>query len=150
MADVNACKLPDDLAYHVEHNVWVRDNGDGTCDVGMTDIAQTMAGALLHCRPKPAGKTVGEGKSLATVESGKWVGPVKAPFDCAIVAVNKAVEADATLMNKSPYKGGWIVKVKPTAGPAAVAKLVRGEAAVEGFRAYMVDRALESARVLSY
>jgi glycine cleavage system H protein len=137
MAETNNCLLPDDLWYHVEHNVWLKDNGDGSYDLGMTDIAQTLAGALIHCRPKPAGKTIAAGKSLATVESGKWVGPVKAPFDCTIVARNDRVEADATLMNRSPYKQGWIVRVKPTAGEAALAVLQKGQAAVDGFRDYM-------------
>ena len=136
--EVKSCLLPDDLWYHVEHNVWLRDHGDGSYELGMTDIAQTMAGALIHCRPKPAGpKTIAEGKSLATVESGKWVGPVKAPFDCTVVAKNDQVEADAGIMNKSPYKLGWIVRVKPVAGPAALAKLVQGQAAHDGFRDYM-------------
>tara|TARA_B100001029_G_scaffold78684_1_gene64464 strand:- start:1140 stop:1463 length:324 start_codon:yes stop_codon:yes gene_type:complete len=80
MAEVNNCLLPDDLQYHVEFNVWLRDNGDGTFDMGMTDIAQTMAGSVIHCRAKAVGKTVKKGKSIATVESGKWVGPVKTPL----------------------------------------------------------------------
>ena len=42
MAELNNCLLPDDLYYHIEFNVWVRDNGDGMYDVGMTDIAQTL------------------------------------------------------------------------------------------------------------
>ena len=142
MAELKHCMLPDELAYHVEYNVWVKDNGDGTCDIGMTDIAQTMAGAMIHCRPKQAGKGVAEGKSLATVESGKWVGPVKAPFACQIIARNDKVEADATLLNKSPYKNGWIVRVKPDAGAAALAGLVKAEAALEGFRSYMEQHKL--------
>ncbi len=142
MADLNHCILPDDLAFHVEFNVWVRDNGDGTCDIGMTDIAQTLAGALIHCRPKqPGPKAVAAGKSLATVESGKWVGPVKCPFDCTIVARNEAVEKEATVINKSPYKLGWIVRVQP-AKPDALAALARGQAAVDGFRDYMTKNNL--------
>ena len=49
MAEINNCLLPDELQYHVEFNVWLRDNGDGTYDMGMTDIAQTMAGSVIHC-----------------------------------------------------------------------------------------------------
>ena len=79
MAEVNNCLLPDELKYHIEFNVWLRDNGDGSYDMGMTDIAQTMAGSMIHCRPKAMGKKVKKGKSVATVESGKWVGPVKLP-----------------------------------------------------------------------
>ena len=114
MAEVNNCLLPDDLQYHVEFNVWLRDNGDGTFDMGMTDIAQTMAGSVIHCRAKAVGKTVKKGKSIATVESGKWVGPVKTPLTAEIMACNQDVEADATVLNKSPYKQGWIVRLKPS------------------------------------
>ena len=39
MAEVNNCLLPDELKYHIEFNVWLRDNGDGSYDMGMTDIA---------------------------------------------------------------------------------------------------------------
>jgi len=142
MSQISNCLLPDDLSYHVEYNVWLRDQGDGTWEIGMTDIAQTMAGAILHCRPKEVGKTVKQGKGLATVESGKWVGPVRAPFACEIVARNDAVESDAPLLNRSPYKQGWIVRVRPTEGDASLAELVRGEQAVAGFTKYMADKNL--------
>ncbi len=137
MAEFNGCILPEDLYYHVEHNVWVRDLGDGLFEVGMTDIAQSMAGAMLHCRPKKAGKAVKAGKSLGTIESGKWVGPVKAPFAGEIVERNEAAEADASLINKSPYKDGWIVRLKAADGATALSGLLSAAAAVEPFRAYM-------------
>ena len=92
MAEINNCLLPDDLQYHVEFNVWLRDNGDGTFDMGMTDIAQTMAGSVIHCRAKAVGKNVKKGKSVATVESVKWVGPVKTPLTAEIMASNQDVE----------------------------------------------------------
>lgn len=137
MAELRKCILPDDLLYHVENNVWLRDNGNGTYDLGMTDIAQSMAGAVIHCRIKKAGKPVKAGKSLATVESGKWVGPVKAPFTCQVLATNGAVEKDAGLLNRSPYKDGWIARLEPT-DPSEVAKaLVSADAAITAFAAYM-------------
>jgi len=142
MAELKNCLLPDDLRYHVEYNVWLRDNGDGTWDLGMTDIAQTLAGNIIHCRPKKVGKTVKQGRGLATVESGKWVGPVRTPFACEVVAANGDVEAEATILNKSPYKDGWIVRVKPVEGEAATADLLDAAAAVEGFGAYMAEHDL--------
>ena len=39
MAEINNCLLPDDLQYHVEFNVWLRDNGDGTCLLYTSDAA---------------------------------------------------------------------------------------------------------------
>lgn len=141
MAEINNCLLPDDLLYHVEYNVWVRNNDDGTCDVGMTDIAQSLAGGIIHCRPKKAGKKVKLGKSLATVESGKWVGPVKSPFAGEVVARNDAAEADATILNRSPYKQGWIVRIQP-ADDADLSGLLTADAAAAGFAAYMADNDL--------
>ena len=139
MADLNNCILPDDLYFSAEQNVWVRDLGTGVLEVGMTDVAQTMAGNIIHCRPKKVGASLKQGKSVATVESGKWVGPVKSPFDGEIVERNDAVEADATLINRSPYTDGWIVRIKPADAAAALAGLLEGDAAVEHFRTYMAE-----------
>ena len=46
--EVNNCSLPDDLLYHVDYNVWLRLKEDGIVEMGMTDIAQTMAGSIIH------------------------------------------------------------------------------------------------------
>ncbi len=142
MADVKNCMLPDDLYYSVENNVWARDLGDGTFEVGMTDIAQTLAGSVIHCKPKAAGKKVKRNKSIATVESGKWVGPVKSPFTGEIIEINVSVEKEATLLNKSPYKQGWIAKLKPDDSAADLGDMVQGEAAASGFEAYMAEKEL--------
>jgi hypothetical protein len=52
-----ACDIPEDLTYDVEHDVWIRFEGD--CAVlGMTDVAQTRCGkiAAISFRKKdPAG-----------------------------------------------------------------------------------------------
>ncbi len=142
MAELKNCLLPDDLRYHVEFNVWARDNGDGTYDLGMTDIAQTMAGAVIHCRPKKAGKAVKAGKSVATVESGKWVGPVKTPFAGMIVARNDAAETEPAILNKSPYREGWIVRIEPADGAAAYEGLLAVDEAAAAFSEYMTKNEL--------
>lgn len=139
MANIGICNLPENLRYHVANNVWLRDLGDGTYKLGMTDMAQSMAGSVIHCRIKKPGKSVKNGKSLATVESGKWVGPVKAPFPCEVIAKNDAVEADATLLNRSPYREGWLIHLKPLDPAEATAALLGAAEAIEGFKTYMAD-----------
>ena len=52
------------------------------------------------------------GKSIATVESSKWVGPVRTPAAGEIIAVNEKVEEDPSLINKSPYNDGWVARLK--------------------------------------
>ncbi len=135
--------MPDDLSYHIDFNVWVRELDDGLVEIGFTDIAQTMAGSVIHCMPKKLGKVVKKGKSLATVESGKWVGPVKSPFTGEIVAVNEAAKADATILNRSPYKEGWIVRIKPDNFEEDKAGLASGDDAIAQFSEYMSEKELE-------
>lgn len=125
MPVVRGCNLPDDLLYDVENNLWYRPEGDGTYTVGMTMIATGMAGQLVAFTAKKAGKTVGAGKSCATIESGKWVGPAKLAFDSEIVAVNDALTASPKLANSDTYGDGWMVKVKP-ADAGAVSALTKG------------------------
>ena len=139
MAELNNCILPDDLYFNVQDNIWVKDMGDETVRLGMSDIAQSMAGNIIHCRPKKAGSKLKAGRSVATVESGKWVGPVRCPFGGSIVAINEQVEADAALINRSPYKEGWIIQIKPDDFAGALAGLVQGQAALDGFKAYMEE-----------
>ena len=140
MAELKNCMLPDELLYHVDFNVWIYKNDDGTINLGMTDIAQSLAGNIIHCRPKKVGRSVKAGKSVATVESGKWVGPVKTPFAGEIVAANDDVESDATILNRSPYKQGWIVRIKPSNFDEDGVDLVSGNDAISGFKTYMAEK----------
>ncbi len=122
MPVVRGCDLPDDLLYDVENNLWYRPEGDGTYTVGMTMIATGMAGQLVAFTAKKAGKTIGAGKSCATIESGKWVGPAKLGFDAEIVAVNDDLTTDPKMANSDPYGKGWMVKVKPAGDIGALTK----------------------------
>lgn len=133
--EVRGCVLPLDLHYSVTDHTWVRVHEDGTVTVGMTDVAQNLAGPLLHARPKKVGAVRKKGKPLATVESSKWVGPVKSPLSGEILAVNDALAQDATLINRSPYKAGWIVKLRPSNFDRELGEMLTGQAAVDAYRA---------------
>ena len=76
MTHVRGCELPDELLYDVENNIWYRENEDDTITVGMTSVATGMAGQIVAITPKRAGRKVQPGRSCATIESGKWVGPL--------------------------------------------------------------------------
>lgn len=133
MAAVRGCNFPDDLYYHVENNVWARRDADGTLTVGMTSYACSLAGEIVSYTPKKVGKEIEQNKSVATVESGKWVGPVKAPVTGEIVALNDAVAAKPGSVNADPYGAGWLVRMKPTNWDAESVVLVTGAAAAAAF-----------------
>ncbi len=136
MTLVNNCNIPTELYYLVEKHVWGRPDGD-LVTVGLTDVAQNLAKGMLSVLPKAPGRKVVKGKSVATVESAKWVGPVPALVGGEIVEVNQAVLADPKLINADPYGDGWIAKLRPTDWAADSADLQTGETGVEAYRAFL-------------
>ncbi len=132
--EVRGCVLPLDLHYDVSENTWVRIHDDGTATIGMTDVAQNLAGELLHAKPKKVGAVRKRGKPVATVESSKWVGPVKSPISGEVIEANEALSNDATIVNRSPYKNGWIVKMQPSNLDEELQSLLSGQAAVDAYR----------------
>ncbi len=137
MASVRGCTLPDELLYDVPNNIWYRDNGDGTLTLGMTAVAVAMAGQLVAFTPRKVGRSVQAGKSCATIESGKWVGPAKVAFDGDVVEVNDTLVANPRLANSDPYGAGWLVKIRPAAGSGVTAALVPGSAVAQPYEAKM-------------
>ena len=137
MPTVRGCNLPDELLYDVENNIWYRDNGDGTVTLGMTAVAAAMAGQLVAFTAKKAGRKVDSGKSCATIESGKWVGPAKIAFDAEVIEVNDALAGNPKIANADPYGEGWMVKVKPADWAGAKSGLVAGSAVAGPYEAKM-------------
>lgn len=113
MANVRGCNLPDELLYDVENHIWYQETGDGNVRLGMTAVATAMAGQLVAFTPKKVGRSVDAGKSCATVESGKWVGPAKSAAAGSVVAVNEELVAKPSLANEDPY-AAWLVVIKPS------------------------------------
>jgi glycine cleavage system H protein len=137
MPTVRGCHLPDDLYYDVDNHIWFKEQADGTLKLGMTTVATAMAGQLVAFTPKKVGREVQPGKSCATVESGKWVGPAKSAAGGEIAAVNDELVAKPSLANEDPYGAGWLVVVKPVDWPAVKATLVAGPAVAGPYEAKM-------------
>jgi len=129
-----ACDIPEDLTYDVKRDVWIRFEGN-LAVLGMTDVAQTRCGKFAAISFRNVGKTVQQGKALATIESAKWVGPFPAPFSCEIVETNEAAFTENILLaNKEPYTTGWLVKVRPTDLENEHSHLVTGSEAAEKYK----------------
>jgi glycine cleavage system H protein len=134
---VKGCNLPDDLLYDVENQIWFRELGDGTVKLGMTAVATAMAGKLVAYTPKAVGKDVKAGKSCATVESGKWVGPAKSAAGGTIVAINDTLTSNPSTANADPYGEGWLIILKPEDWDAVKTALVPGAQVAGPYEAKM-------------
>ncbi len=112
MPNVRGCHLPDELLYDVDNHTWFSEVGDGNVKMGMTAIATALAGELVAFTPKRVGRSVRAGKSCATVESGKWVGPAKSLAGGEVIETNVELAADPKMANADPY-ASWMVVLAP-------------------------------------
>lgn len=103
--------FPDDLKYTQEHE-WVRNNGDGTVTIGITDFAQGELGDIVFVELEPEGSDFGKDDIFGTVEAVKTVSELFAPVSGEIIEINDALEDDPELVNSDPYGDGWMVKMK--------------------------------------
>lgn len=135
MTVYRGCYLPDDRAYDIDGDLWVRIEGD-LARLGMTDVAQTRMGKMVSILFKRPGRTVRAGGSVATVESAKWVGPIHTPFSGEIVEPNEAAFAsDILVANRDPYEEGWITLIRPDPEADSYRTLLEADAAVAAYRA---------------
>jgi glycine cleavage system H protein len=102
---------PADRGYSRDHE-WVKDNGDSTVIVGITDYAQEMLTDIVFVELPPIGKKVTKGDAVAVVESVKSVSDVYAPVSGEVIAVNNKLEEEPALINQDAFGKGWIVKMR--------------------------------------
>jgi glycine cleavage system H protein len=136
MANVRGCNLPDELLYDVENHIWFQEVGDGNVRLGMTAVATAMAGELVAFTPKKVGREIKPGKSCATVESGKWVGPAKSAAGGEVIEVNEGLVATPKNANLDPYTA-WMVVLKPEDWASVKAGLTTGADIASRYEAKM-------------
>ncbi|UQA53861.1 glycine cleavage system protein GcvH [Vibrio sp. ED002] len=91
---------------------WVRDNGDGTATIGISEHAQEMLGDVVFVDLPDVEDEVEAGESFSLVESVKAASDIYSPITGEVVEINEELEDSPELINEEPYEGGWIVKVK--------------------------------------
>lgn len=114
--------IPSDLKYTKDHE-WLRDEGDGTATVGITDYAQSSLGDVTFVELPEVGAEYGAGDAFGVVESVKAASDLYMPVSGEIVEINSALEDSPESVNTDPYAGAWIVKVK-LSNPEEVAELL--------------------------
>jgi len=105
--------FPEDLYYEKNH-FWAKDDGSGNIIIGASDFFQQLAGEIVFIELPMVGTKIEQSKSFSSLESGKWVGKLFAPFSGEIIEINEELEDSPELINESPYDEGWIAKIKPT------------------------------------
>jgi glycine cleavage system H protein len=95
-----------------ESHEWVRDNGDGTITMGISNHAQGLLGDVVFVDLPDVGDSIEAGETFSLVESIKAASDIYAPVTGEIVEINEELEDSPELVNEEPYEGGWIAKIK--------------------------------------
>ncbi len=117
---IDKYEFPDDLLYDKEHN-WARIEGN-VATIGMTDFGQSLAGEVVYAEVPRVGRELVQGEPFMSLESGKWVGRIKAIVSGKIIEANEEIEWEATVINNDPYGAGWFAKVELSGAPQGLMK----------------------------
>ena len=102
--------VPDELRYSKEHE-WVRLDED-TATIGITHFAQEQLGDVVFVELPEKGSSVRQFASFGVVESVKAASDIYAPVSGEVLERNVKVIESPELVNKDPYRDGWMVKVR--------------------------------------
>ncbi len=102
-------EFPDDLYFDM-HHAWARVEGKQVTQ-GITDLGQALAKEIEYVETPRLGRTVMQGQTVMSVESGKWVGRIYAIVSGKLVAANAALADAPDLINRAPYADGWLVRM---------------------------------------
>lgn len=105
---IDKYKFPDNLCYDEEHN-WARVEGSIVIQ-GLSDFGQDLAGEIVYAEMPRVGREVQQGQPFMSMESGKWVGRIKAIVSGKITDANEETEWESTIINEDPYGEGWLAK----------------------------------------
>ncbi len=117
---IDKYEFPDELLYDREHN-WVRIESS-VAAIGLSDFGQDLAGEIVYAEVPRVGREIKQVAPFMSLESGKWVGRIKAIVSGQIAEANEEIEWESTVINDDPYGEGWFAKVELAGEPEGLMK----------------------------
>ena len=111
--EIEHCEFPDDVYLNVENDAWLSVSpSENTAKIGATSVLSFLAGKLTSVKFSQGKKRIITNQTVATLESGKYFGPFRAPTSGTIARFNVELEKNPSLINRSPYDEGWIAELE--------------------------------------
>ena len=131
MKEISELKFPENVRYTDDHE-WAKSDG-GIATIGISDYAQNQLGDIVFVELPETGGSFDKGDEFGTVESVKAVSELYMPLGGEVVEINPNLEETPEQVNKDPYGGGWMLKVK-VADPAEFDALMDKEAYLDSLK----------------
>ena len=109
---MEGCPLPEDRRYDFEGEVWLQPAPDGrTATIGVPAYFGAFVGRFTSVTFQSKEGVLRIGQSVATLESVRFIGPLRMPVDGTVIARNPTVGERPKIVNDHPYDEGWIVRI---------------------------------------
>ncbi len=103
---------PTDRRYLQTHE-WHQPQGD-TITIGITQFAADELTDITFVQLPKVGTKLIANKAFGEIESVKATSDLYSGVSGEVVAVNEKLSGEPGLVNRDPYAGGWMIKVKVT------------------------------------
>jgi glycine cleavage system H protein len=104
--------VPESLVYTAEHEYVARTDDPAIVRVGITDYAQGELGDVVFVRLPRPGDRFDAHQSFGEIEAVKAVSELYTPLAGEVVEINPSLDVDAGVVNRDPYGGGWMIKLR--------------------------------------
>jgi len=116
--------VPNNYRY-LETHEWHDLQGD-TVTIGITQIAADELTDITFVSLPKVGTSVQANKRFGEIESVKATSDLYSGIGGTVTAVNADLTNNPGIINKDPYKAGWMIKLKATR-PDEITKLLSAE-----------------------
>ena len=118
-------EIPEDYNFHPGHT-WAHKESPDNARVGLDSFATHLLGKIDRVEIAGPNRWVRQGQKLLTVIAGGNSYELLSPVEGVITHINDDVVSDPSLINREPYKDGWIATVKSPDLPINQKNLVQG------------------------
>ena len=112
---------PADRKYLKSHE-WHLPKGADVVEIGITQVAADELTDVTYVKLPAVGSTVTAGKPFGEIESVKATSDLYSGVTGTVTEINEGINNDPGVVNRDPYAGGWMIRVKVSAnGPDLLA-----------------------------
>ncbi len=97
--------------YYTKEHEWVSVE-DNVATIGITEYAQSALGDITFIELPEIGTEVEQFEQFASVESVKAASDIFSPMSGRVIEVNKKLDGNPGLINRSCFDKGWIAKIE--------------------------------------
>jgi glycine cleavage system H lipoate-binding protein/TusA-related sulfurtransferase len=109
--EIHGCGFSRNNLYFLEEMLWLTPIRDRVFQVGILPITQTLWGKITSVRVKKPGEEVAADRALCLIESRRFLGNIRAPFDLRVERVNAEAVERPWILQRGFCDAAWLCEV---------------------------------------